>query len=402
MKSESKHKDEAVPVLVVDPTDGLSGDMFLGCLFSLGVEPEELEEELSRLPGLEPFTIRYSQVETKGIRTARVVVQSDAQPRARNLSSILDMIDSSPLPGRAKELSREVFLALGRAEARVHGMEPEKVHFHEVGCVDSIVDMVGVVLALRKLGYPTIYHRPFRLGSGRISIAHGELPVPAPATLELLRGRRIIMGDAPGEVVTPTGAVLMKVLGEELPPGKAFVPSGVVYSSGTREPAEGGGILRVITAEVPGEGREVAVIRTTIDDMNPEFYQYLSERLFDMGVHEVYYSQVIMKKSRPGVEVNILAGVNDVQDVLGVLFRETSTLGVRVSFEMREELARWKKPVRTGFGEVEVKFARLPEGEVRVSPEYESCRRIASSRGISLERVYTAARRAAMDDTDRE
>lgn len=387
-------------ILIVDPTDGLSGDMLLGCLFSLGVDPNEVEKELSRLPGLEPFSIVFSQVERKGIRAAQVIVDTEAEPKARNFTSIIKMIDQSPLNDKVKKLSKSIFKTLAEAEAKVHGMELEKVHFHEVGCVDSIVDLVGVVLALSKLGYPGLYHRPFYLGRGKISIAHGELAVPAPATMELLKGRKVIMGESKGEVVTPTGAVLMRELARELPPGMAFVPSRVVYSAGTRDLEEGGGILRIIRAVIPDLTREVAVIRTTIDDMNPEFYHYLRDRLFHAGVHEVYYSQIIMKKSRPGVEVNVLCGEDNVQEVVDIIFGETSTLGVRVGYEIRQELRRWNESVKTEYGEVEVKYARLPGDGIKVSPEYESCRRVAESGGVSLQSVYRSAWLAAMKEIE--
>jgi uncharacterized protein (TIGR00299 family) protein len=397
---ELNNNMESTSILVVDPTDGLSGDMLLGCLFSLGVEPGAVEKELSNLPGLEPFGIVFRQVECKGIRAAQVVVETKAELKARNFTSIIDMIDRSPLNEKVKKLSKSIFKTLAEAEGKVHGIELNKVHFHEVGCVDSIVDIVGVVLALSKLGYPDVYHRPFHLGSGKISIAHGELAVPAPATMELLKGKKVIMGESRGEIVTPTGAVLMRELARELPPGMAFMPSRIVYSAGTRDPEHGGGILRVISAMIPDLAREVAVIRTTIDDMNPEFYHYLRDRLFDTGVHEVYYSQVIMKKSRPGVEVNVLCGVDNVQEIVNVILKETSTLGVRVSYEIRQELRRWNESVKTEYGEVEVKYAMLPGDGVKVSPEYESCRRLAESGEVSLQTVYRAAWLAAMKEIE--
>lgn len=382
-------------MLVIDPTGGLSGDMFLGCLFALGVDHREIERILSGLPGIEPFRIKVGKVKRRGFSLWRARVQYTADASPRDLKTILSMIKRSKLEKEVKALASDVFRELGRVEGMIHGVRLEDVHFHEVGAVDSIVDIIGAVLALSKLRFPSLYHRPFRLGSGTVSISHGEIPVPAPATLALLEGRTVMLDTTEGEVVTPTGAALMRVLAEEMPPSLPFTPRKVVHATGTREGEPGPGMLRVIVAEPHGAGREIVVVRTTIDDMNPELYGHVQDTLFEGGALEVYLTQVIMKKGRPGVLITVLCDQADRRRITDLLFRETTTLGVRIGSEGREELERWTDTVDTSFGAVEVKFSRLPGGEVKYAPEYESCRRLARAGGIPAADVFRAAQVAA-------
>jgi hypothetical protein len=232
-----------------------------------------------------------------------------------------------------------------------------------------------------------------RLGSGTISIAHGRIPVPAPATIEILKSRAVEISEEEAEVVTPTGAALIKVLASPLPGRTLFRPVRTVYASGSRE--ENPGFLRMIEAQ-PETGRAaVRVIRTTIDDMNPELYGYVSERLFEAGAHEVYLTDIIMKKGRPGSEITVLCDSNIEERILNLLFSETTTLGIRITGEERVELKRWNETVDTGYGEVEVKFRELPGGTVNFSPEFESAARLARLKGMPLERVYRDACAAA-------
>jgi hypothetical protein len=382
-------------ILIVDPAGGLSGDMFLAGLFALGADARAVKRAVSKLPGIEPFTLTVERVRTSGIAAHRVRVRCMRSAHERDLASILSMIDRSTLAPAVKELSRKTFLLLGEAEAKVHGVRARDVHFHEVGAVDSIVDIVGAAVALGMLGFPKLYHRQFRLGSGFISTSHGELPVPAPATAELLRGRSVRLSNEIGEVVTPTGAALMRALAEELPGDLAIVTKRVVYAAGTREGGPPPGMLRIFEAEPMIVERYVAVLRTTIDDMNPEAYGYVQERLFEEGALEVYLTQLIMKKGRPGVLLTVLCEPESRERLLDVLFRETTTLGVRASYEEREELERWTEKVPTAFGPIQVKRGRLPDGSVKTAPEYEACRAAAKASRAPLVEVYEAARLAA-------
>ncbi len=378
--------------LIVDPSGGgLSGDMFIACLFALGVDPRAVEREVARLPRLEPFRIVAGRVKRRGISVWRVRVKCHGATRSRDLGTILGMIKRSPLDGRVKELASRIFTVLGEAEGKIHGVPLEKVHFHEVGAVDSIVDIVGAVVALSMLGYPKLYHRPFRLGCGTVSTAHGTMPVPAPATIELLKGRTVRLGTEEGEVVTPTGAVLMKVLAGELSSTVSFAPKRIVYAAGTREPEQGPGILRVIEAELCTPGRDVTVLRTTIDDMNPEHYQHVQDLLFEAGALDVFLMQLIMKKGRPGILMTVLCEPELRDRIIGLIFRETTTLGVRFSIEGRDELERWNGEVETPLGTVAVKKTRLGDGSIRTAPEYESCRALARSKGVPIADVYREA-----------
>jgi len=378
-------------MIVVDPTSGLSGDMFLAGLFALGADPKRVAGEVGRLPGLEPFRIVLGRVKRHGIGAHRVRVVCEAKAKHRHLGDILRMIERSPLDAKVKELAGGTFELLGGVEGRIHGVPAGEVHFHEVGAVDSIVDMVGAIVALSELGFPPLHHRPFRLGSGTVRTSHGELPLPAPATLELLEGRTILFGAAAGEVVTPTGAALMRALATEISPHQPIVPARIVYSVGTRDESENPGMLRLIEAEQVPVERDIFCVRTSIDDMNPEIYQHLQELLFERGALEVYLTQLVMKKGRPGVLVTVLCGQAVLEAVIETLFRETTTLGVRISTEGRAELERWTEAVSTPFGDVTVKKGRLPDGTVKTSPEYESCRAAARGKGVPIMQVYREA-----------
>jgi len=382
-----------VNTLIVDPALGLSGDMFLSCLFQLGADVEKVSGMVSGLPGLENFRIAAEPAESRGIRTMKTRIICEEEPAARNFRDISEMIAGSGMDRSVIDHSLEVFRVIAEAEGKVHGMDPEKVHFHEVGAVDSIVDIVGSVAALFLLGSPKVYHRPVRLGSGSITIAHGTIPLPAPATIEILRGLDVEMSEEPGELVTPTGAALARVMAEPLPAGKHFRPERIVYASGTRD--QNPGFLRMIQGRLAGRMNMVRVVRTTVDDMNPELYGYVSERLFEEGVHEVYLNNVIMKKGRPGVEVTVICDSNIEDRVIEILFDETTTLGIRITDEERAELKRWSETVQTGYGEVAVKFRELPCGRRSFSPEYESAARLARLNGVPLEKVFREAASSA-------
>jgi pyridinium-3,5-bisthiocarboxylic acid mononucleotide nickel chelatase len=378
--------------IVVDAAGGLSGDMFLAGLCGLGADPRRIAREVRKLPGLERFSIVIERVKGRGIAAFRARVRCSRAGHGRDLAAILSMIERSRLEAPVKALAAKTFSILGEAEGRVHGVRASKVHFHEVGAVDSIVDIVGSVAGLSMLGFPALYHRPFRLGSGFIRVSHGRMPVPAPATIEILRGRTVILDNEDGEVVTPTGAALMRALAREIPALHAFAPRRVVYAAGTREEGAAPGMLRLIEAEERGFAGTVAVLRTTIDDMNPEHYGYVQERLFGAGALEVYLTQLIMKKGRPGVLLTVLCEEGARGALLDILFEETTTLGVRVSFEGREELERWTEKVATPFGSIQVKRARLRDGRVKTAPEYEACRRAATAARVPLRVAYEAAR----------
>lgn len=379
-------------IIVVDAAGGLSGDMFLAGLFALGADRKRVAREVRKLPGLEPFSIGIERVNRGGIAATRAKVRCPVRARSRDLAAILSMIGKARLGNRVKEMSAETFRTLGAAEGKIHGVAADHVHFHEVGAVDSIVDIVGAAAALETLGFPPLFHRPFRLGCGFVEIAHGRYPIPAPATIEILRGRTVILDNVEGEVVTPTGAALMKTLAAELPELHSFVPRRIVYAAGTREEGAAPGMLRLIEAEAQEFAGEIAVLRTSIDDMNPELYGWVMERLFGAGALDAFLTQIIMKKGRPGVLLTVLCESAARDALLDVIFRETTTLGVRVSREARSELERWTEKVDTAYGPIQVKRGRLPDGGVKTAPEYEACRAVAGSRRVPIGIVFEAAR----------
>jgi hypothetical protein len=386
---------ETPGMIVVDPAGGLAGDMFLAGLFGLGADPARVARAVRSLPGLERFSISADRVKHGAVMAHRARVRCPRTARGRDLAGILRMIDRSPLEPRVRELAAATFRVIGEAEGKIHGVSPRRVHFHEVGAVDSIVDIVGAAVALSFLGFPALYHRPFRLGGGFVEIAHGRLPLPAPATIEILRGRTVRLVDEEGETVTPTGAALMKALARELSAETSFTPRRVVYAAGTRTEGAGPGLLRLVAADPKTLGRPVAVIRTTIDDMNPQLYPYVQELLFEAGALEAYLTQIVMKKGRPGVLLTAICETDAVDALTAVLFRETTTLGARVSVESREELERWTERVATPYGAIQVKKARLGDGSVKLAPEFESCKAAARARGEPLGGVSEAARAAA-------
>jgi uncharacterized protein (TIGR00299 family) protein len=396
------HTKRSGRMIIVDPTAGLSGDMFLAGLFALGAEPRRVTAEVKKLPGLEPFRIVSSSVKSHGIAARRARVVCGRESKERDLGGILGMIERSRLDLRIKELSSRVFGLLGGVEGSIHGVPAGRVHFHEVGAVDSIVDIVGAVVALSHLGFPSLYHRPFRLGSGKVGTSHGELPVPAPATLALLEGRSVRFTEERGEVVTPTGAALMKALAGELPEHFSVTPKRIVYAVGTRRADQNPGMLRLIEAEQAPIERDILAVRTSIDDMNPEIYQRLQDRLFETGALEVYLTQLVMKKGRPGVLVTVLCERSVLDAVIDTLFEETTTLGVRISSEGRVELERWTEDVATGFGTVKLKRGRLRDGTIKSSPEYESCRAVALKENVPIIRVYREAASAGAKIGSRE
>jgi uncharacterized protein (TIGR00299 family) protein len=397
--------NKAIDTIVLDPSLGLSGDMFLGCLFALGADRREVERQVATMPGLEKFSIVAGRVKRRGVTAVRARVVCPDKARSRDLGTILSMIRRSKLGNGVKEAASNAFIVLGMAEGKIHGVPTDHVHFHEVGAVDSIVDIVGTAVALSQLGFPKLYHRPFILGSGTITFSHGTLPLPAPATLEVLKGRTVLFGTVEGEVVTPTGAALAVAFARELPADMPLNVEKVVYSAGTREKGGVPGMLRAVACSGTGAGSAighgdggkedprglVTVIRTTIDDMTPELFGYVQEKLLEDGALDVFMSSVAMKKNRPGILLTVLCQPGTEDRLAGTLFRETTTIGVRIGYEERIELKRIAAHVDTPFGRIEVKRAVLPGGGVKTAPEYESCRKVAKKHGVTVREVFEAA-----------
>lgn len=386
-------------VLILDPFSGASGDMFLGALMELGVPFDTFRETMGSIDVLATVALDCRTVKRGPFKATHVVVTCPPEHEHRTLADIREIIDRAPLKERVKNGALDTFTRLATAEGKVHGQDIDKVHFHEVGALDSILDIVGAHVALDMLGNPKGFVRTIMLGRGTGRSAHGEIPLPAPATVELLSGFSVTFSDVDDELVTPTGAAIIASRFEPLRADALIVPERVGYGAGSRDRKGASNVLRAIVGEVQGARGHVCVITSTVDDMNPEVYGYLMEQLFVNGALEVYYSSVMMKKNRPGVEVTLICEESDTQRLANFLMSNTTTLGVRIHREERIELPRRKGAVETRYGSIDVKIARRPDGSESISPEFESCKKAALAAGVTLLEVYESAQRAWKADS---
>lgn len=377
-----------------DGPSGASGDMMLGALLDGGLPLDDLRADLSTLP-LEPFRIESEPRSRHGIGGTGLRVIPEGKGRHRGFPEIAAAIEGSELAAAVKGRAVAVFRLLGEAEAAVHRIPLEKVHFHEVGAVDSIVDIVGAVAGLHRLGVERVYAAPPVTGRGTVRAAHGVLPLPAPATVEVLRGRECRPSETEGELLTPTGAALLVGLTERFGPPPPFRVARVGYGVGNAEREEVPNVLRVTfgdTAEAPGTDR-VLLLETDVDDVPAEAIGHLFERAFEEGALDLTAAPLIMKKNRPGHRLTLIARPEDRERLAALLMEETGTLGVRVREVERIVAAREVIEKETRFGTVRFKRAALPGGPVRLVPEYEDCAAIARRRGVPFLRVWEGALR---------
>ncbi|HYL99875.1 MAG TPA: nickel pincer cofactor biosynthesis protein LarC [Blastocatellia bacterium] len=387
---------------------GASGDMIVGSLLDLGLDFDLLREQLGRLrlPGYE---VRKSRVSRSGLQATKFDVEMEAlQPPNRGLRDIGNLIEASSIAERAKSTALAVFRRLADAEARVHGTTVEEVHFHEVGAVDSIVDITAAAISLDMLGIDRFFASALRVGYGTIRAAHGVLPIPGPATADLLRGAPVYAGEIEGEFVTPTGAAILSTLcssgSNSFGPMPRIAMNRIGYGAGTRDPHGLPNVVRAIIGDLddtPSRAEdgpvtalppeEILVIETNIDDMSPQVYSYVFDRAFEMGALDVFVTPIQMKKDRPAAKLTILAPPAMAGVLTDLLLTETTTLGVRYYEAARRVLARETTTVDTEYGPVSVKVARLGSRTLHFRPEYEDCVRIARHRGVPLIEVQDAA-----------
>lgn len=384
-------------VLYFDGFAGISGDMTVGALLDLGLEFAVLENEIARL-GLRGYQLRVSKVKRAGFAATKFDVEVDeAQQPARTFVGIREMIEQSALSDGVKGRSMRIFAKLAEAEARVHGSSVDHVHFHEVGAVDSIIDIVGAAIGFEFLGVEKYISSPLRVGFGSLKAAHGLMPIPAPGTAELLRGLPVYAGDSEGEFVTPTGAAIIAALCESSGALPAMQIDRLGYGAGTRDPQGFPNVLRLVLGDV-GEALagepEIIVIETNIDDMNPQAFGFVMDRAFTLGALDVFFTPVQMKKDRPGAMLTVLCEVKDFEALANLILSETTTLGVRYYRAERRTLERAFETVETPYGEVRVKVARQQSRVMHVQPEYEDCAKRASETGVSLIEVQQAAHAA--------
>jgi len=377
--------------LYFDCFAGISGDMTLGALVDLGVPLRRITQELEKLP-LRGYRLSARRVEKMGVAARKISVHLTARERHhRTFRDIDALIARSGLSDSVKRHSREIFLAIARAEAAVHRTRVANVHFHEVGALDSILDIVGIAIGIEHLGVETFYASPLPIGRGFIACRHGTLPLPAPATVRLLK--RIPVHDAgiEGELVTPTGAAVIAHYVrcfDGLPP-MTVTASG--YGAGDREFADRPNLLRLILGELPNgaASEQVWVLETAIDDMNPEYAGHVMERLFAAGALDVTITPVYMKKNRPGMLLSVVCRDAERLHLAETVYRETTTAGIRFCRMQRSVLPRRLTTVATRFGRIAVKVLVTPDGE-RIAPEFESCRSAALRHNVAAQDVYAA------------
>ena len=368
---------------------GASGDMFLGALVDAGVDPGALQEELAKVP-IDGYCLSFSPVRRRGLAGTKCSVEILQDQPERNYQDIVDIIENSTLPGEDKAKIKAIFKNLGEAEAKAHGRGLDHIHFHEVGAVDSIVDVAGTVAGLRLLGAKTLEASPLHVGSGFVVCQHGTIPVPAPATMELLKGLPIYSRGVEGELITPTGAAILSTLSSRFGPYPEMKVDKVGYGAGTKD-LEIPNLLRlVVGSRVQGEGDWVRIIEANIDDMNPELYEHVMDELFAQGALDVYLAPVIMKKSRPGVVLTVISPLHLEETLRDCIFAQTTTIGLRVGEVQRHKLVRELMEVETPYGPVLLKAA-LGFGQANWAPEYASCRELAAKTGLPLKEIYRAA-----------
>jgi uncharacterized protein (TIGR00299 family) protein len=410
---ETIQKVNPLKIAYFDCFSGISGDMALGALVDVGVRPDALNVELAKLK-LDEFTLYFEKTTKHGIAGTRAIVEitesqsvssrskthhSDShhhghthQP-SRCLSDVLTILDNSNLEDRIVTCAKQIFDRLAEAEARVHDMPKDRVHLHEVSGVDSMVDIVGVVIGLHLLGIEEIYASPLLMGSGFVRCAHGLMPVPAPGTLELLRGVPVHQTEIRKELVTPTGAAIVTALGRGFGPMPAMVIDRVGYGAGTRNLEEQPNLLRIVTGEKRSdlEHDQVCLIETNLDDLSPEIMAYVTEKLFEQGALDVFLTPILMKKGRAATKLSVLANVTLQEAMMETLLMETTTFGVRFSAVERFKLSRHFTEVKTRWGVVRVKHGYSGDKLLKSIPEYEDCKRLAEQNHIPLKEIYEEA-----------
>ncbi len=374
----------------LDCFSGISGDMFIAALLDAGLPFEELKKTLRTLP-LYHYDLEMRRETRKGISGTRFVVKSDDHEHAaRNLETIQKIIQQGKISGTVKDKCKRVFDDLAHVEGAIHNMPPEKIHFHEVGAVDSIIDIVGTIFGIEYLGIKTISASQLPLGSGFIETAHGRIPIPAPATIALLKGIPVFDSGVNQELITPTGAVLLKNIASSFGPMPPMVIETMGYGAGKRDLADRPNLLRILIGDLQSsENTETVVfLEANLDDANPEWLGYVMETLFDAGALDVVFCPIQMKKNRPGVQIQVMAQPDKRDTLMEILFTESTTLGVRFQFTQRKVLERSSEIIDSPWGKIRVKKVLAPGGMPYYLPEYEICRRISRKNNRPLKDIF--------------
>jgi pyridinium-3,5-bisthiocarboxylic acid mononucleotide nickel chelatase len=380
-----------------DCFSGISGDMTLGALVDAGCSADLLRGELKSLqvPG---WTLTTEKVWKNGMAATRVRVQTEDQQKHRSLSTILEILNNSHLAPPVRERAARIFQKLGEAEAHVHDAPLEKVHFHEVGAVDAIVDIVGSCIGFHALGIERFACSPLNVGGGTAKMAHGVLPVPAPATARLLQGAPTFSNGVQHELVTPTGAAIVATLCDSFGPQPPMIVSAIGYGAGTTDLEGQPNVVRIMIGESADKtwsanDEEISIIEANLDDMNPQIYGYVLEKALLAGALDVYTTALQMKKNRPGTLLTILCRPEDTEALMSLIFAETTTFGIRSHRAQRRALPREWVNVSTTYGSVRIKLSRSNGHILHVTPEYDDCRKLAVEKQVPLQQVISEALR---------
>jgi pyridinium-3,5-bisthiocarboxylic acid mononucleotide nickel chelatase len=381
--------------LYFDCFAGASGDMILGAMVAAGVDPDYLREQLSRLP-VSGFTIDFEIVNRSGLSATYAHVGTEHEHKHRHLSDIRQIIEASALNEAVKQRAVQIFTRLAEAEARVHNEPIDHVHFHEVGAVDAIVDVVGAAICFDALRIERFICSPLHVGSGMVKMAHGQFPIPPPAVTELLKGVPFYATDIKGELLTPTGAAIITTVCSEYGPIPQMTTESNGYGAGTREYTDFPNVLRVLIGQTEDTGatdERLWMVETNLDDASPQIIGHVMDRVLESGALDCFFTPVQMKKNRPGVLLSVLCGAAEKEAVMRLLFTETTTLGVRSYEVMRRALERSVVRVETPYGPIDVKVAHLDGRVVNEMPEFEQCRQAAANANVPLKVVEEAARK---------
>ncbi len=363
--------------------------MTLGALLDLGVDQKELFSQLDSL-GVDGYELKAAKKQINGITGTdfNVIINKTQPHHHRHLNDIESIIDKGKIDGEAKKLAKHIFEVIARSEAKIHGKSIREIHFHEVGAIDSIVDIVGAAICISLIKPDKILSSPLHLGSGTISCAHGIMPVPAPATADILKGVPVYSNGVKGELVTPTGAAIIKSIVSDFGPLPAMTLDKTGYGAGKKQ-LDRPNLLRVFWGkDSEGTGEELVLLETNIDDMNPEIYSYLLPLLLEKGAMDAYLTNIIMKKGRPGVILSVLCEPGTSKHLEELIFTETSTLGIRQLKLKRSCLDRVQSTIQSDMGPVIVKLAYKGGKLLKLAPEYEECRKLAQKKGLPLKTVY--------------
>jgi uncharacterized protein (TIGR00299 family) protein len=375
--------------LIFDPFAGASGDMILGALLDLGLPAQWLAEFVASL-GLPEVTVHTGRANRRGIDCGRVTFELPEEHAHRHLRHVLEIVERTPAPESVRVRAGQCFGLIADAEAKIHGTTREKVHFHEVGALDAILDVLCAMAAVEELGFKSFHTRPVAMGSGWIDIAHGRFPVPAPATLELLHGVELTGFELEGECTTPTGAAIIAVLTEGRPAPARFTTTGTGFGAGTRDPQDRPNCLRLIAAVTEGAADRLYLVQTDIDDMTPEYVAAAQAQLLASGALDVTMSPVSMKKGRSGLRLELLVTEAALSASLDALFKQTTTIGARYWPVERPSLVRAEEVVQWNGQRIRLKRVRLPGGGTRSKPEYDDVVAAAAALGISPTEVRRA------------